>query len=190
MNASSTFPAIRGRCPWVPKGWRRRSLSKRRSRIALRSCAMAHVACAGSSRSLKSSTARAYGYGPVTERDVPGLFDADFLHNGEHALSSVWRTISLISKSTASDVRARGLIEPTSLDDYLGNGGYQGLRAALPMQPAEIVQAVTESGLRGRGGAAFPPASSGRRCWTRRRRRSTSPAMRTKATPARSRTAC
>jgi formate dehydrogenase iron-sulfur subunit len=27
-----------------------------------------------------------YGYGPVTDRDVPGLFAADFLHNGEHRL--------------------------------------------------------------------------------------------------------
>src|SRR4029079_4884436 len=36
------------------------------------------------------------------------------------------------------------------------HAGYEGLRSALQMQPQEIVQAVTESGLRGRGGAAFP----------------------------------
>jgi len=49
-----------------------------------------------------------------------------------------------------------GVIEPTSLEDYVTHGGYEGLRNALRMQPHEIVQAVTDSGLRGRGGAAFP----------------------------------
>jgi formate dehydrogenase iron-sulfur subunit len=49
-----------------------------------------------------------------------------------------------------------GVIEPTSLTDYLQHGGYEGLHSALSMQPHEIVQKVTESGLRGRGGAAFP----------------------------------
>jgi formate dehydrogenase iron-sulfur subunit len=49
-----------------------------------------------------------------------------------------------------------GIIEPTNLDDYLAHGGYRGLQRALNMQPTEIVQTVTDSGLRGRGGAAFP----------------------------------
>ncbi len=49
-----------------------------------------------------------------------------------------------------------GVIDPLSLDDYRAHGGYAGLTAALAMAPADIVQAVTDSGLRGRGGAAFP----------------------------------
>jgi formate dehydrogenase iron-sulfur subunit len=49
-----------------------------------------------------------------------------------------------------------GVIEPTNLTDYRRHGGYEGLRNSLSMQPQEIVQVVTESGLRGRGGAAFP----------------------------------
>ena len=48
-----------------------------------------------------------------------------------------------------------GVTDPASLDDYVAHGGYRGL-AALDMSGAEIVEAVTESGLRGRGGAAFP----------------------------------
>ncbi|ACZ29513.1 NADH-quinone oxidoreductase, F subunit [Xylanimonas cellulosilytica DSM 15894] len=43
-----------------------------------------------------------------------------------------------------------------SLDTYLAHDGYEGLRKALTMAPADIVAAVKESGLRGRGGAGFP----------------------------------
>ena len=49
-----------------------------------------------------------------------------------------------------------GLIDPLSLSEYEANGGLAGLRKAVSMQPEQIVAAVTESGLRGRGGAAFP----------------------------------
>jgi len=48
------------------------------------------------------------------------------------------------------------VIEPTSVADYVAHGGYQGLQRALAMTQAEIVQSVLDSGLRGRGGAAFP----------------------------------
>ena len=49
-----------------------------------------------------------------------------------------------------------GITDPSSLDDYLAHDGYRGLRAALALTPAQIVERVTASGLRGRGGAAFP----------------------------------
>jgi formate dehydrogenase iron-sulfur subunit len=49
-----------------------------------------------------------------------------------------------------------GLTRPLSLDDYQLHGGFAGLRAALAMEPAGVVQQVLDSGLRGRGGAAFP----------------------------------
>jgi len=42
------------------------------------------------------------------------------------------------------------------LDDYIAHDGYKGLKKALTLSGAEIVKAVTDSGLRGRGGAAFP----------------------------------
>jgi formate dehydrogenase iron-sulfur subunit len=98
-----------------------------------------------------------YAYGPVTERDVTGLFAADFLNNGAHALQ-LGRVddIAYFASQQRLTFERVGLIEPTSLDDYLKHGGYEGLRNALRMQPQEIVQVVTDSGLRGRGGAAFP----------------------------------
>jgi NADH-quinone oxidoreductase subunit F len=48
-------------------------------------------------------------------------------------------------------------LDPTSIDDYIRIGGYTALAKALAtMQPDEIVEEVTKSGLRGRGGAGFP----------------------------------
>jgi NADH:ubiquinone oxidoreductase subunit F (NADH-binding) len=46
-----------------------------------------------------------------------------------------------------------GVTDPRSIQDYIDHGGYRGLAAALAMEPAAIVAAVTASGLRGRGGA-------------------------------------
>ena len=55
-------------------------------------------------------------------------------------------------------VRANGgIVDPESIEDYIGVGGYQALHQVLTeMQPAEVVEAITKSGLRGRGGAGFP----------------------------------
>ena len=49
-----------------------------------------------------------------------------------------------------------GRIDPLSLDDYRAHGGLRGLTRALAMEPQAVVADVTRSGLRGRGGAAFP----------------------------------
>jgi formate dehydrogenase iron-sulfur subunit len=49
-----------------------------------------------------------------------------------------------------------GVIDPLSLADYEAHGGLSGLRRAMGLDAAGIVAEVTESGLRGRGGAGFP----------------------------------
>jgi formate dehydrogenase iron-sulfur subunit len=97
------------------------------------------------------------GYGPVTPADVPGLFAADFLNGGQHplALGLVDEIPWFASQQRLTFARV-GIIDPVSVADYVSNDGYQGLRRALSMTPQAIVQAVLDSGLRGRGGAAFP----------------------------------
>lgn len=49
-----------------------------------------------------------------------------------------------------------GGVDPTSLDEYRAHGGYQALRVALAMGPEAVLREIADSGLRGRGGAAFP----------------------------------
>ena len=51
-----------------------------------------------------------------------------------------------------------GVVDPCSATDYEAHGGWVGLRRALSMTPGEVIEAVLESGLRGRGGAGFPTA--------------------------------
>lgn len=96
-------------------------------------------------------------YGPVTPKDVAGLFDADFLNGGSHALSlGLTEEIEYLKKQERLTNARVGITDPISLDDYLAHDGYRGLQNALKLAPAEIVKQVTDSGLRGRGGAAFP----------------------------------
>jgi len=52
-----------------------------------------------------------------------------------------------------------GQIDPTDLDEYLRHGGFEALRSAVRLEPAELIEQVTSSGLRGRGGAGFPTGS-------------------------------
>ncbi|MGW3157978.1 NAD(P)H-dependent oxidoreductase subunit E [Streptomyces sp. NPDC001089] len=53
-------------------------------------------------------------------------------------------------------LRRVGVVDPADLDDYRAHGGYTALRRAFALGPAGVVREVTESGLVGRGGAAFP----------------------------------
>ncbi|MCX5865962.1 MAG: 4Fe-4S binding protein [Proteobacteria bacterium] len=59
-----------------------------------------------------------------------------------------------------------GVIDPTSMKDYLLTGGYQALARALKMKPEEIINEVEKAGLRGRGGGGFNTALKWRTCRT------------------------
>ena len=96
-------------------------------------------------------------YGPVGEADVPALFAADFLEGGKHPLGhGLTHSIAYFARQERQTFARVGLIDPMSLDEYQQHGGFAGLRNALAMAPAAAVQALIDSGLRGRGGAAFP----------------------------------
>ena len=96
-------------------------------------------------------------YGPVTAADVPSLFEAGFLQGGDHPLRlGPTEEIPYLARQERLTFARVGITDPVSLDDYVAHEGYRGLRRALELSGAEIVEAVTKSGLRGRGGAAFP----------------------------------
>jgi formate dehydrogenase iron-sulfur subunit len=96
-------------------------------------------------------------YGPVAPADLPGLFEANFLGGGAHKLRlGKPEEIPFLKKQERLMFARCGITDPLSLEDYRAHGGFRGLTKALRMQPAEIVAEVTESGLRGRGGAGFP----------------------------------
>jgi formate dehydrogenase iron-sulfur subunit len=97
------------------------------------------------------------GYGPVTPDEVHELFDADFLNGGWHKLShgNVEELPWFKNQERLTFARC-GIIAATSVDEYKALGGYVGLQNALKISSADIVKEVLDSGLRGRGGAAFP----------------------------------
>jgi formate dehydrogenase iron-sulfur subunit len=97
------------------------------------------------------------GYGPVGAQDVDGLLAAGMLTGGDHPLR-LGRPEELpwLRDQTRVTFARLGVIDPLSTSDYTAHGGLAGLRRALGMAPADVVVEVTESGLRGRGGAGFP----------------------------------
>lgn len=97
------------------------------------------------------------GFGPVTADDVPALLDALQGDASAHplALGPVEEIPYLKSQQRLLFARA-GITRPLSLDDYRAHGGFEGLTRAIGQSGDEIVTAVLDSGLRGRGGAAFP----------------------------------
>lgn len=97
------------------------------------------------------------GYGPVKPRDVAALFDAGLISGGDHALClGEVEELTFLKRQTRLTFARCGITDPLSLDDYEANGGLAGLRRAISMLPADVVREVTDSGLRGRGGAGFP----------------------------------
>ena len=98
-------------------------------------------------------------YGPVQPDDVEELVTADFLSGGEHALrlGPINEIPYLIKQERWTFFRV-GLIEALSIDDYSAHGGFKGLTKAFEIGPSGVLEELQASGLRGRGGAAFPTA--------------------------------
>jgi formate dehydrogenase iron-sulfur subunit len=95
-----------------------------------------------------------HGYANVTADEVPALLAGD-LDGTDRALGPVHRHPWLARQHRVSFARV-GVIEPTDLAAYRAHGGLAGLERALTLDPAAVVEEVTTSGLRGRGGAGFP----------------------------------
>ena len=103
------------------------------------------------------SAAGRLGFGPVAVEDTASLLDALATDPASHplALGLVEQIPYLKTQQRLLFARA-GITRPLSLDDYRSHGGFDGLAKAALMDGADVVAAVLDSGLRGRGGAAFP----------------------------------
>ena len=90
------------------------------------------------------------GYGNATVEGVVAILDGS-----AETLGPV-EEIPFFAKQNRLTFQRCGMIDPLSLEEYEAHGGLAGLRRAIEMDAADIVAEVTESGLRGRGGAGFP----------------------------------
>ncbi|WP_438751549.1 formate dehydrogenase beta subunit [Pararhizobium sp. O133] len=96
-------------------------------------------------------------YGPVKASDVASLLDAGLATGGSHPLClGKTEDLPFLKSQTRLTFARCGIVDPLSLADYRAHDGLKGLEKALTMAPADVVAQVTESGLRGRGGAGFP----------------------------------
>jgi formate dehydrogenase iron-sulfur subunit len=91
-------------------------------------------------------------YGPVSVADVPSLFAADFLNGGAHALAhGLTDSLPWLAGQQRLTFERVGIVDPTSVADYVKHGGYQGLTQALSLAPAVDAEA-----------RPFRPGSNGR----------------------------
>jgi formate dehydrogenase iron-sulfur subunit len=97
-------------------------------------------------------------YGPVSAGDVKNLLEIGFLTGATaHPLHlGPPEEIPYLKNQERLTFARCGITDPLSIADYEAHDGFRGLRRAVSMQPAAIVEEVTQSGLRGRGGAGFP----------------------------------
>jgi formate dehydrogenase iron-sulfur subunit len=96
-------------------------------------------------------------YGPVHASHVPSLLQAGLLQGGAHPLRlGPTDELPWLKRQERFTFQRVGIIDPRSPEDYERHGGMAGLRRALGLSRAEVIKEVTDSGLRGRGGAAFP----------------------------------
>jgi NADH:ubiquinone oxidoreductase subunit F (NADH-binding) len=99
-------------------------------------------------------------YEGVKIEDIPELVQEHFLKGRPVKRLMVGVTEKFSPKFNYENrivLRNSGIIDPENIDDYIGAGGYVALEKALTnMQPNDIIAEVKKSGLKGRGGAAFP----------------------------------
>ncbi|MEV3988058.1 NAD(P)H-dependent oxidoreductase subunit E [Streptomyces sp. NPDC049837] len=92
----------------------------------------------------------------VAPASADALQEAVRAPGGAPAEPSALMAVPQAGQEGLSLLRRVGVVDPYSLDDYRAHGGYAALRRAFALGPAGVIREVTEAGLLGRGGAAFP----------------------------------
>jgi formate dehydrogenase iron-sulfur subunit len=95
-------------------------------------------------------------YGPVTAADAESVLQAALGGHMHALLLGKPEDIPFLKTQTRLTFARCGIVDPRSPEDYRAHDGGKGLGRALEMAPASVVEEVTQSGLRGRGGAGFP----------------------------------
>jgi len=97
-------------------------------------------------------------YGPVQPEDIPRLLEEGMLSGSTRSslCLGVADEIPFLKKQQRLTFARQGVVDPVSVQSYRAHGGFAGLERAVGMSARDIVHEVTASGLRGRGGAAFP----------------------------------
>ncbi len=96
-------------------------------------------------------------FGPVGVADTESLLSAMVEDSNIHPLSlGCVQDIPWLANQQRLTFSRAGIGDPLCLENYRQLNGFRGLQRALEMTPQQIVDEVRESGLRGRGGAAFP----------------------------------
>ncbi|NIQ87845.1 MAG: NADH-quinone oxidoreductase subunit F, partial [Desulfobacterales bacterium] len=89
----------------------------------------------------------------VVEDDIENPLSGVFSTNGIPTLEE----IPFYDKQLKIALRNCGYMDPESIEEYIGRGGYfSAFNALHDMEPEEIIEAIKTSGLRGRGGGGFP----------------------------------
>jgi len=117
-------------------------------------------------------------YQQLKTKDIPNLVEEHFLKGrpvkklmyvppGEESPIPELRSIPFFKDQRLIALRNRGMIDPDSIDEYIARDGYKALAKVLAsMTQEEVIKEISDSGLRGRGGAGFP---TGRK-WESRRK--------------------
>jgi len=98
------------------------------------------------------------GYGPVSVAEMPHLVEQGMLTGNESLdcyLGDVEKIPFFANQQRFTFGRV-GKVDPRSVASYIEHGGFEGLKRALSVSAQAIIDEVKQSGLRGRGGAAFP----------------------------------
>ena len=97
-------------------------------------------------------------FGPVSTAALNTLFEQQFYAGqDEHELcQGLTEEIPFLKNQQRLTFVRAGITEPLNLEDYRAHDGFKGLQNALKMSSQQIVDQIKGSGLRGRGGAAFP----------------------------------